>query len=116
MRMNFVQDATAKIEGLLDVNRDFCRKQIGQKLPQMPPPNCAVLPLNHLRLRRFSIVIIQSDAASDSRDGLPRADPLPLYVVRSVDCVLDPDNAGEDRPIQRVRPDRLRIDLEPPLP
>ena len=27
MRMNFVQDATAKIEGLLEVNQDFCRKQ-----------------------------------------------------------------------------------------
>ena len=50
MRMNFVQDATAKIEGLLDVNRDFSRKQIGQKSPQMPPPNCAVLPKAGRRL------------------------------------------------------------------
>ena len=26
MWMNFVQDATAKIEGLLNVNRDFCKQ------------------------------------------------------------------------------------------
>ena len=39
MWMNFVQDATAKIEGLLEVNQDFCRKQIVQKSPQMLPPN-----------------------------------------------------------------------------
>ena len=39
MRMNFVQDAIAKIEGLLDVNLDFCEKQIVQKAPQMRPPN-----------------------------------------------------------------------------
>ena len=44
MWMNFVQDAIAKIEGLLGVNRDFCKRQIAQNSPQMPPPNCAVLP------------------------------------------------------------------------
>ena len=44
MRMNFVQDATARIEGLLAVNRDFCRRQIVRNSPQMPPTNCAGLP------------------------------------------------------------------------
>ena len=44
MRMNFVQDTTAKIEGLLDVNRDFCRQQIAQNSPQISLLNCAVLP------------------------------------------------------------------------
>ena len=39
MRAHFVQDATAKIEGLLEVNRDFCGKQIVQKTPQMSLPN-----------------------------------------------------------------------------
>ena len=39
MRVDFVQDATAKIEGLLVVNRDFCEKQIVQKAPQMSLPN-----------------------------------------------------------------------------
>lgn len=39
MRVNFVQDATAEIEGLPDVNRDFCSQQIVQKAPQMGLPN-----------------------------------------------------------------------------
>ena len=45
MWMNFAQDATAKIEGLLAVNRDFCRQQIAQNSPQISLPNCAVLPI-----------------------------------------------------------------------
>ena len=39
LRVNFVSDAIAKIEGLLEVNRDFCKKQMAQKTPQMLPPN-----------------------------------------------------------------------------
>ena len=35
MRVNFVQDATAKTEGLLEVNRGLHGKQIVQKAPQM---------------------------------------------------------------------------------
>ena len=39
MRMNFASDAIAEIEGLLEANRDFCKKQVTQKAPQMMPPN-----------------------------------------------------------------------------
>jgi hypothetical protein len=42
--MNFVSDAIAEIEGLLDVNRDFCKKQMAQKACSAPLLNCAVLP------------------------------------------------------------------------
>ena len=42
--MNFVSDAIAEIEGLLDVNRDFCKKQMAQKACSAAPLNCAVLP------------------------------------------------------------------------
>jgi hypothetical protein len=36
--MNFVSDAIAEIEGLLDVNRDFCKKQVGNPkgFPSLP--------------------------------------------------------------------------------
>ena len=38
--MNFVSDAIAEIEGLLDVNRDFCKKQMAQKACSLAPMNC----------------------------------------------------------------------------
>jgi hypothetical protein len=42
--MNFVSDVIAEIEGLLDVNQDFCKKQMAQKACSAAPLNCAVLP------------------------------------------------------------------------
>jgi hypothetical protein len=42
--MNFMSDAIAEIEGLLDVNRDFCKKQMAQKACSAAPLNCAILP------------------------------------------------------------------------
>ena len=47
--MNFVSDAIAEIEGLLDVNQDFCKKQMAQKACSAAPLNCAVLPLQRSR-------------------------------------------------------------------
>jgi len=43
-RMHFLSDAIAEIEGLLDVNRDFCKKQMAEKASPALPTNCAVLP------------------------------------------------------------------------
>jgi hypothetical protein len=42
--VNFVSDAIAEIEGLLEVNRDFCKQQMAQKARSDSPPNCAVMP------------------------------------------------------------------------
>ena len=39
MRVNFVSDAIAEIEGLLEANRDFCKQQMAQKAPQMMLPS-----------------------------------------------------------------------------
>ena len=39
MRMNFASDAIAESEGLLEANRDFCKKQMAQKASQMMLPN-----------------------------------------------------------------------------
>ena len=44
-RMHFLSDAIAEIEGLLEVNRDFCKKQMAEKASPALPTNCAVLPL-----------------------------------------------------------------------
>ncbi|MBR3929442.1 MAG: hypothetical protein IKJ65_10625 [Clostridia bacterium] len=37
--MNFSSDAIAKIEGLLEVNRDFCEQQMAEKASPASPPN-----------------------------------------------------------------------------
>jgi len=42
--MDFSSDAIAESEGLLEVNRDFCKMQMAEKASSMLPPNCAVLP------------------------------------------------------------------------
>ncbi len=42
--MHFLSDAIAEIEGLLEVNRDFCKKQMAEKTSPDAPPNCAVVP------------------------------------------------------------------------
>ena len=42
--MHFLSDAIAEIEGLLEVNRDFCKKQMAEKASPALPTNCAVLP------------------------------------------------------------------------
>ena len=46
--MHFVSDAIAEIGGLLVVNRDFCKQQMMQKAPLVPPPNESALPWIHL--------------------------------------------------------------------
>ena len=43
-RMHFLSDAIAEIEGLPEVNRDFCKKQMAEKASPTLPTNCAVLP------------------------------------------------------------------------
>ena len=43
--MHFLSDAIAEIEGLLEVNRDFCKKQMAEKASPTLPTNCAVLPI-----------------------------------------------------------------------
>ena len=43
-RMHFLSDAIAEIEGLLKVNRDFCKKQMAEKASPALPTNCAVVP------------------------------------------------------------------------
>jgi hypothetical protein len=43
--MHFLSDAIAEIEGLLEVNRDFCKKQVAEKASPALPTNCAVVPL-----------------------------------------------------------------------
>ena len=43
--MHFLSDAIAEIEGLLEVNRDFCKKQMAEKASSALPTNCAVVPL-----------------------------------------------------------------------
>ena len=47
-RMHFLSDAIAEIEGLLEVNRDFCKKQMAEKASPALPTNCAVVPLQLL--------------------------------------------------------------------
>ena len=42
--MNFSADAVADFEGLLEVSRDICMKQMAEKAPPDVPPICAVLP------------------------------------------------------------------------
>ena len=44
-RMHFLSDAIAEIEGLLEVNRDFCKKQMAEKASPALPTNCAVVPI-----------------------------------------------------------------------
>ena len=44
-RMHFLSDAIAEIEGLLEVNRDFCKKQMAEKASPALPTNCAVVPM-----------------------------------------------------------------------
>ena len=43
-QMHFLSDAIAEIEGLLEVNRDFCKKQMAEKASPALPTNCAVVP------------------------------------------------------------------------
>ena len=43
--MHFLSDAIAEIEGLLEVNRDFCKKQMAENASPALPTNCAVVPL-----------------------------------------------------------------------
>ncbi len=40
----FLSDAIAEIEGLREVNRDFCKKQMAEKASPALPTNCAVVP------------------------------------------------------------------------
>ena len=42
--MNFPSVQLAEIEGLLVVNRDFCKLEMAEKASRDAPPNCAVLP------------------------------------------------------------------------
>jgi hypothetical protein len=46
--MHFLSDAIAEIEGLLEVNRDFCKKQMAEKASPALPTNCAVVPLLYM--------------------------------------------------------------------
>ena len=41
-----MSDAIAEIEGLLEVNRDFCKKQMAEKASPALPTNCAVVPID----------------------------------------------------------------------
>ena len=50
--MHFLSDAIAEIEGLLEVNRDFCKKQMAEKASPALPTNCAVVPLLFCRFQR----------------------------------------------------------------
>ena len=49
--MHFLSDAIAEIEGLLEVNRDFCKKQMAEKASPALPTNCAVVPLFYFIVR-----------------------------------------------------------------
>lgn len=40
----FLSDAIAEIEGLLEVNRDFCKKQMAEKAFASAADDCAVVP------------------------------------------------------------------------
>ena len=42
--MHFLSDAMAKLEGLLEVNREFCKQRMAENASLAPLPNCAVLP------------------------------------------------------------------------
>ena len=42
--MDFLSDANANFEGLLEVNRGICMPQMAEKTEPDAPPNCAVLP------------------------------------------------------------------------
>ena len=55
-RMHFLSDAIAEIEGLLEVNRDFCKKQMAEKASPALPTNCAVLPIDKIRQKSNSPV------------------------------------------------------------
>ena len=50
--MHFLSDAIAEIEGLLEVNRDFCKKQMAEKASPALPTNCAVVPEGLLEVNR----------------------------------------------------------------
>ena len=50
-RMNFSSDAMADFEGLLEVNRDFCKKQMAEKASPALPTNCAVVPLYYFQMK-----------------------------------------------------------------
>ena len=42
--MHFLSDAMAKLEGLLEVNREFSKQRMAENASLAPLPNCAVLP------------------------------------------------------------------------
>ena len=44
VRVNFSSGSLAETEGLLAVNRGFCKMKMTEKAPHSVPPNCAVLP------------------------------------------------------------------------
>ncbi len=46
--LHFLSDAIAEIEGLLEVNRDFCKKQMAEKASPALPTNCAVVPYHFI--------------------------------------------------------------------
>jgi hypothetical protein len=49
MAMNFSSDAIAKIEGLLAVNRDFCKQQMAEKAFVRWLPNESAFPWSDSR-------------------------------------------------------------------
>ena len=59
--MNFSSDAIAKIEGLLEVNRDFCKQQMAEKtfarwLPnesEIPTGTVAIVSENHAIVKNY---------------------------------------------------------------
>jgi hypothetical protein len=42
--MHFLSDAMAKLEGLLEVNRAFCKQQMAENASLALLPNCAASP------------------------------------------------------------------------
>ena len=71
--MHFLSDANAEIEGLLEVNRDFCKKQMAEKASPALPTNCAVVPQAILASGQDKAIPEQSTAtASSSQYGFTR--------------------------------------------
>jgi hypothetical protein len=60
--MHFLSDAIAGIEGLLEVNRDFCKKQMAEKASPTLPTNCAVVPYIPVYFLTLSGILTVSSA------------------------------------------------------
>ena len=50
--MNFSSDAIAEIEGLLDVNRDFCKQQMAEKASQRANELCGAALINNFQFAK----------------------------------------------------------------